>query len=416
MTTSDDAATRWGRVGKRFRRSIGLGVGLVLATSAVASYQDFQFETLGQAMVALTAEPNMLPLDLPRRYRGVIHVHSNASHDSAGDPAEIIAAAKAAGLDFVMMTDHNSRAIFDQGFDGWRDGVLVIRGAEFRAEKDYVLGLGLRSFIDSSRLTFRQVTEAIVAQGGVAIGAHPNWFRHWSDPGLSGVEVWDLYDEVRSAPWRYPGLVVDALLSYEEYLDEPVFHERWASAQGSGAFDAAILESLIRPPDRALAAFDAEAARRHFVAVGAPDTHKKNIRLLDHADPYALTLGLATTYLLADEFTQAALLDALRRGRSYLAFDRLAPASGFDVRVIDGANGVWGIGDTVGSTEHLTLRVTAPHPGRITVIRDGAVVSRSDASTVAVPVVGPGVYRAEVALLVEGRWRPWIYSNPIYVR
>lgn len=367
-------------------------------------------------MSALAAEPSVSPLDLPKRYRGVLHVHSNVSHDSAGEPAEIVAAAKAAGLDFVMMTDHNSPAIFKQGFDGWRDGVLVIRGAEFRAENDYILGLGLRSFIDSSRLSFRQVAEAIAAQGGVAIGAHPTRFQHWSEPGLSGVEVWDLYDEVRSDPWRYPGLVVDALLSYQEHLEKTVFRERWASAKGSGAFDVSVLQSLIRPPDRALAAFDVEAARRHFVAVGTPDTHKKDIQIFNHLDPYALTFGLATTYLLADELTQTKLLDALRRGRTYLAFDRLVPASGFDVRIIDGAGGVWGMGDTVGSIEHLTLRVAVPHPGRITVIRDGAVVSRSDATTVTVPVAGPGVYRAEVALLVEGQWLPWIYSNPIYVR
>lgn len=415
MIALDDPVPRPGRVGPWVRRMGALAAGLVLATAAVASYRDFQFETLEQGMVALAAKPGGLPSDLPRRYRGVIHVHSNVSHDSAGEPAEIVAAAKAAGLDFVMTTDHNSRAIFDQGFDGWRDGVLVIRGAEFRAEKDYVLGLGLRSFIDSSRLTFQQVTEAIVAQGGVAIGAHPARFKHWSAPGLSGVEVWDLYDEMRSDPWRYPGLMVDALLSYAEHLEETVFHERRASAQGVGTFDAAILESLIRPPDQGLAAFDAETARRHFVAISTSDTHKKNIAIINRVDPYAVTLGLATTYLLADEFTQAALLDALRRGRTYLAFDRLAPASGFDVR-IDGAGGIWGLGDTVTSTKPLTLRVTAPYPGRITVVRDGAVVSRSNAATVAVPVAGPGVYRAEVAILVEGQWRPWIYSNPMYVR
>ena len=32
------------------------------------------------------------------------------------------------------------------------------------------------------------------------------------------------------------------------------------------------------------------------------------------------------------------------------------------------------------------------------------------------PVDRPGVYRIEVSLRVVDRWRPWIFSNPIYVR
>jgi hypothetical protein len=49
------------------------------------------------------------------------------------------------------------------------------------------------------------------------------------------------------------------------------------------------------------------------------------------------------------------------------------------------------------------------------VLRDWAVVRQLDAATLDLSIDAPGVYRAEVALAVQGGWRPWIYSNPIYV-
>jgi hypothetical protein len=41
-----------------------------------------------------------------REFRGIIHCHSLFSHDSKGTYEEILAAAKAAKIDFICMTDH----------------------------------------------------------------------------------------------------------------------------------------------------------------------------------------------------------------------------------------------------------------------------------------------------------------------
>ncbi|MBI3606506.1 MAG: PHP domain-containing protein [Nitrospirae bacterium] len=378
-------------------RGRAIAIGLILAlVMGVACTPRVRFLALRQELAALTIAPDAPPLDGLRRYRGVIHVHSNLSHDSRGDPAEILSAAKAIGLDFVMMTDHNNPKIFQRGLEGLHDGVLIVRGAEIGSEGDYLLALGIESFIDPAGKTFREITAAIAAQGGVAIGAHPNRFHHWSDPGLAGVEVWDLYDEAISDRWRYATLALDVLFSY-------------------GAYPAEILLSIVRHPARALAAFDDETRRRPLVAIGTPDAHR-NVRIFRRLDPYPLTLHLVTTYLLAEDKTRPALLDALRRGRAYLAFDLLASAPTFDFRLVDGQGKSWMMGDRVPAGAGRTLRVFAPHAGRITVIRDGRVISQTDAPTLEQPVDGPGVYRAEVALSVQGQWRPWIYSNPIYVQ
>ena len=356
-----------------------------------------RFQAMRSEIAALAVEPDPPTLDGLRRYRGVIHVHSHLSHDSRGDDDEILRAAAAAGVDFLMMTDHNGPEIFRRGLNGLHGGILVLRGAEIRVEEDYVLALGIDAFIDPDGMTFREVTAAIAAQGGVAIGAHPNRFKHWDDPNLAGVEVWNLYDEATTDRWRYAGRALDILLSYGDYPAE-------------------ILLGIVRHPAAALARFDGETLRRRLVAVGAPNAHQ-NIRVLGRQlDPYPLAFRLVTTYLFAEDHTKTALLDALRRGRTYFAFDALTPAATFDFRIVDARGATWLMGDEPAAARDQTLHVFAPHRGRITVVRDGRVIGRADAARLALPVDGPGVYRAEVALQVQGRWRPWIYSNPIYVR
>jgi hypothetical protein len=46
------------------------------------------------------------PIKPLRDFRGIIHCHSKYSHDSKGTYEEILAAAKAAKVDFICMTDH----------------------------------------------------------------------------------------------------------------------------------------------------------------------------------------------------------------------------------------------------------------------------------------------------------------------
>jgi hypothetical protein len=121
-------------------------------------------------------------------------------------------------------------------------------------------------------------------------------------------------------------------------------------------------------------------------------------------------------YLFAAERTRDALLDALRNGRAYFAFEVFRPAPNFAFRALDFGGNVWNMGDEVPLAEGLTVEVRAPAPGRITVLRDGHRLARTEGAHLSVPVNVPGAYRAEVDILVQGQWRPWIFSNPIYVR
>ena len=55
--------------------------------------------------------------------------------------------------------------------------------------------------------------------------------------------------------------------------------------------------------------------------------------------------------------------------------------------------------------------------GRICLIRNGRLVKEEHRrAALQWDVDVPGVYRIEAQQYVAGRWRPWIYSNPIWVR
>lgn len=369
----------------------------VLLSLTVGCTLPSTFQAIRRELAVLPAGPAVPDPPGLSRYKGVIHVHTRLSHDSRGEESEIARAAKSAGLDFVMLTDHNNPTIFEPGARSERDGVLFIRGAEIGCEGRYILAIGLQRFIDGRNMTCADVTAAVAEQGGVPFAAHPGKSTQWDDPSLAGAEVWDLYDEAKVDRWRYLAWAPDILVWYGAYPDE-------------------ILSRIIRRPDQALAAFDAQTTRRRLTAIGTPDAHQ-NIRIPGRQlDPYPLAFRLVPVYLLAVDGSRDALLEALRRGRAYFAFEVFKPAPSFTFRAVDAAGSVWSMGDEAPQSPGLAVEVFAPSRGRISIVRDGLVLSRVEGTRASAPVEGPAVYRAEVEIWVQGRWRPWIFSNPIYVR
>ena len=49
---------------------------------------------------------------------------------------EIIDAAQMAGLDFLILTDHNTLQAREEGWEGWHDDLLVVVGQEITNRYD----------------------------------------------------------------------------------------------------------------------------------------------------------------------------------------------------------------------------------------------------------------------------------------
>ena len=137
---------------------------------------------------------------------GAIHIHSVYS-DGTGNVDSITKAAKKAGLDWIIITDHNSFEIEE----GIYNGVYVIKGEEISPnDENHYLALGIDKYIQPNTDAKHNV-EAVKLNGGFGFAAHPNegvnsqgcprLNKHqpikWTNKNIipDGVEIWNWFSE-----------------------------------------------------------------------------------------------------------------------------------------------------------------------------------------------------------------------------
>ncbi|HZC68636.1 MAG TPA: hypothetical protein VE201_08475 [Nitrospirales bacterium] len=414
----------WSR--RRFVQA-ALAAGLGAFITAVGGCSSPSVGALREALQALRrqriAPP---PLEGYRDFRGVVHAHTELSHDSTGTIEEILKAASSAKLDFLITTDHYTPRIFTDGLEGRRGSLLVVRGVEIplgctrqgglTRRCASVLAMGLRVPLvpgPDGQWDLDELFKAIRSQGALAIIAHPrglmnaSYFRY-----ADGLEICDLADTVRDRLVDVPRFLLDFLLDYDEYQDE------------------ILLPLIVERSNWNLVEWDRFTKTRRFVGLAGNDAHQ-NLKVFGRqADPYALTFRAVNTHVLAPlgvaeslrplapPLTTGNLLGALRAGRCFVSFNLLADAAGFRFAARDGDGGpvVALMGDEVLLKDGLILAAQCPVPGALELLRDGVPIRRQEGRELLHPVDRPGVYRIEVSLRVVDRWRPWIFANPIYVR
>ena len=345
------------------------------------------------------------PADGFARSAGVVHVHTTLS-DGGGTPEEVIRAARTTGLDFLGITDHNN--LDAKAFEGYRDGVLVLVGAELSTPAGHILGLGL-----DRDPPFRfngdglDGLEDVRDLGGIAFAAHPLSAR--SDLQWTG---WDL-----PGPWGIELLNGDS--------DARAAWPRLAFSVGLYPVNAgyALLRGL-KPPGEIVRRWDEILTRRDVVGLSGADAHSRlqltktrSIRF----PSYEALFAQSRNHLLLDRpltgeptADRAAVLDALRRGRFYIGLDALAPADGFSFTLDGSAGERWTMGDHVAPREGLRARAggRVPRGTRVVLLRDGQETAEGrEALDVVLP--GSGVYRVEAR--VPGWPVPWVMTNPVYV-
>src|SRR5207244_10116686 len=106
---------------------------VVVLSQLPFAYRRYRLSKLNQAIQQLAAQraTSSSASDYVD-YQGVIHVHSSLGGHSAGNFAELISAAKANQLDFVIMTEH-PQSDFDTAamtLSGVHGGVLFVSGNE----------------------------------------------------------------------------------------------------------------------------------------------------------------------------------------------------------------------------------------------------------------------------------------------
>lgn len=380
----------------RSRRSIRI---LALAVAALAAAF-----LLRVAFWRPLAVEGSMPEDGLTRLPGVVHVHTTLS-DGGGAPEEVVAAARASGLSFVILTDHNN--LDAKRVEGYHGGLLVLVGSEISTTAGHLLGLGVPDPHFRFSGDARDALEDVRDLGGVAVVAHPQspveslrW-TGWDHPGAWGLELLNGDSQWRGAGWAR------LLRTTALYGVNPRY---------------ALLGSL-SSPSSTLARWDELLAERDVAGLVGADAHSRvpvRKQWAMRFPSYEAVFGLARTHLLLESPLKgdpaadaSAIVLALGRGRSYVGLDALAPAGGFSF--LAERNGKrWSMGDTVPAGPGLTLRAGGrmPRGARLALLRDGRRLTESEGRIEERPV-GSGVYRVEAR--VPGWEVPWVLSNPIYV-
>ncbi|MCS7265558.1 MAG: CehA/McbA family metallohydrolase [Armatimonadetes bacterium] len=129
-----------------------------------------------------------------RWLRGNLHAHTTNS-DGKFSLDELVRNYEALGYDFLVITDHNKIT----SVEGVNSDMLILPGCEISSDKGHIVAVNLREPIEPNRPS-QEVIDAVNAQGGVAILAHPNWgenFCHWRQENLAslrnyaGIEVFN---------------------------------------------------------------------------------------------------------------------------------------------------------------------------------------------------------------------------------
>ncbi len=401
------------------RKKIALVLAVLLALSqAPFAYRRYGLGRLAAAVDAVNAGRAGPPAEERHdEYAGVFHVHSSLGGHSTGRLEDIVRAAAGERLAFVVMTEHPSPLTDTSAatLRGVHEGVLFLNGSELVASD------GGRLFVvpgfapPAQKPPLRELAERAAADGRLAVVGYPEEVRDLGAGGYDGVEVYNLYTNAKRV--SYAALFFDGVWSYwgRPELLFARFYERPA-------------ENLRRWDE-----LNAAGARRAYAFAGNDAHANVGLTLGDRTgrevfgfrlDPYGRSFRVVRTHVLLERgarLEESSLLAALKSGRSFIAYDLFGDATGFRFEADSGAERRT-LGEEIRLPESGAVKLTARSPVecRTVFFRDGQVFAEvKDSALAEVSADRRGVYRVEVYLdqlggLLGGK--PWIISNPIFVR
>jgi len=340
-----------------------------------------------------------------QEYIGVLHVHSRYS-DGSGSISEIIDAAHISGLDFVVLSDHDTLAAQREGWQKKHDGMMLLVATEITPKKQgHVLAMNVDHCEGYAAQHNESTLDDIAAQGGYAMIAHPMgtskpslrinfhpWYK-WDHPAVRGLEVWPyLHDWVEKVAW----------------WKLPFAYFFWRHPE----------RCVTGPEKKVLKHWDKLGKTQRISGMSGLDCHSRRVAIAGVSIfPYEKMFSALRNHLFIDKDrwendTAAALWEAHAEGRAFFSHDILASGTGTRCWAAKEDGQQIQMGEETefspGMTMHLRLRQKA----KVRWIANGRPRITETTDELDLKISAPGVYRFEATLDEE----PWLYCNPIYVR
>ena len=419
------------------------------AQEALERLQKEWLEQMQQTRQQLATQRKEVPSRSSLQHvRANLHVHSKLSHDSRGEIDSIVAAARRAGTDVLMFTEHPSEEVdfYTQGHSGTKEGVLLIPGAETQGMLVYPT-LSLRPFLKAPP---EELAGIVRRRGGHIFISHLEERMAWQVPGITGVEIYNTHADFKKQEslgkaLRDPLKLVSLAKLFDDYPQESFsalqtypedYLKRWdqlcqlAPHTGVAANDAheniGIRIRLASNTEIAIEDALGEVLAKLPKLVIAPflkipsDAKEGDILFRAQLDPYECSLRHAGTHLLVPSLDQEHIFQALEEGRGWVAFDWLADSKGLQIGIEKSTGGRtdqrWELGSRIDAAKlPVELHAQAPVACSWHLLRNGQKVQEATGDQVTWTLETPGIYRVEAHLDVAEERFPWILANPFYI-
>jgi hypothetical protein len=346
-----------------------------------------------------------------------LHMHTRHS-DGSGSHQDIADAALEAGLDAVIVTDHNLLVLEHEGYYAKGDQkVLLLVGEEIHdqdriPQKNHLLVFGVDQELAGEAKNTQQLINKVKKAGGLSFLAHPvdpaaplfdqndySW-EDWDVSGYTGIELWNGFSEFKTR----------------------------LNSKIEAVFCAYLPKRIARGPmPETLKLWDSLTAEgQKVVAIGGSDAHAMSASLgplKRTLFPYLFHFRAINTHLIIPSQLRGNLtsdkemiMEALSQGHAFVGYDLPYPTRGFQFKG-SGRHDAVIMGDEISLKDGVTLQITLPLKTECVLIKDGQPVKTwMNRAICSYTASQPGVYRAEVYLTYKGFRRGWIFSNPIYIR
>lgn len=385
-------------------------------------------------------------------YRCILHAHAEDSTHTGGTRPEMLADAKKANVHCILLTDHYRPPtdFIDGRWRGVNDGVLFIPGSETHGFLIYPM----QSMMGRMELKGPDFVNTVTDGDGLIFLSHIEERRDHSVAGLTGLEITNRHYDAKKDMASYlalsmmlsdPAQLAEIQKAQSLYPDElfafhcdypSVYLDKWDEGTklkrltGVAANDChhnQILTVKMVDDNTVLVGtnVDKDDQMRKVTATLRPGIKSMtkgrkpgDVLAKVDLDPYFISFRNSSTHVLAERLDEASIRKALKAGHAYVAHEWMGDATGFAFEAVDGSGKLVALmGDEVKLADGLKLTAALPLPATVRLIRQGKEVAKAvGKSTFEYSPAEPGVYRLEAWLTLDGEPRPWLFSNPIYVK
>ncbi len=362
-------------------------------------------------------------------YSGIIHIHTRYS-DGSGTYSQIGRICDSLGLDFAIVTDHNTVQPMKDSLATRFGMTLVVPAVEISTDREQghflVIGDSI-PLVPRDGVASDSVFHDALRKQSITILAHvfhPRSTLDWDNWGIgnfTGIELYNFDEGWRNALNVFRiNKVVGAYFVY--------------------AFQPEALNYVLSFPDKEMKTFDELNMSRKVVGVGSLDSHanvKLGLNVSWHFPSYQSLFGLVHTVIVTRESFDGSyahdrelLLHAIRNGNMYVSFSGLEQARGF-LFTATSSDGISSedtneviMGDSLraGKTAHLHVEMPDSDGVETQIVWNGEIIaSYNNVSSIDFPVIHTGEYRIQafqkrvMLPFFTKRSFPWILSNPVYI-